>query len=291
MVVFKNVLFVILITIITVLLIFLMPHDLSDFDALNRNLDGTVRHILNGRLGYFFNIKYVGISAIACLVLLPQIYSVKNRSFDKSTRFLMLLMIFIGIFISFFAYINYRYISTLTPLFIGILIIFSSIIFNPKEQKLWLGSLIVIQTLTFIFTLVFSFYPSYKNRLKDNVSESAKINRLNCPNIYTYINDSLAITNKVLINNLPEFFLRTKHQGVFYWSGDDEYFNQKGTFNLMKDKNNEQVVQFLKDSLSVNYVLSNKQLASFNHQFNLILQGHFQLLKTDQAGNELYKLL
>jgi hypothetical protein len=45
MVVFKNVLFVMLITIITALLIFIWPHDFSDFDALNRNLDGSVRQV------------------------------------------------------------------------------------------------------------------------------------------------------------------------------------------------------------------------------------------------------
>jgi hypothetical protein len=105
------------------------------------------------------------------------------------------------------------------------------------------------------------------------------------------MNDSLGLTNKVLINNLPEFFLRTRHQGVFYWSGDDEYFNQKGTYSLLKDKSNEQVVEFLKDSLSVNYILTNKQLAPYNHQFNLILQSHCKLSKTDQSGNELYQLL
>jgi hypothetical protein len=94
-----------------------------------------------------------------------------------------------------------------------------------------------------------------------------------------------------VINNLPEFFLRTKHQGVFYWIGDDEYFNNKGTLNLLKNKSNEQAVEFLKDSLSVNYVLTNKQLAPYNQQFKLILQRHCKISKTDQLGNELYKLL
>lgn len=289
--VLKNVLFLLIITITVALLIFLSPHDLNDFDAINRNLDGQIRHILNGRLGFFFNLKYVGISAIACLILLPQIISIKNKSFDNSTLFLIILMLFIGVFISFFAYINYRYISTMIPLMIGILIVFTAILFNNKDQKLWLWATIIIQTLAFTITIVFSFYPQYKNRIKGNLSQTAEINNLNCTNIYTYMNDSLGLGNKVLINNLPEFFLRTKHQGVFYWSGDDEYFNSKGTFNLLKNKSNEQVVQFLKDSLSVNYVLTNKQLAPYNQQFKLILQSHFQLCKTDQSGNELYKLL
>lgn len=286
--VFKNVLFVILITISVALLILLLPHDINDFDALNRNLDGKIRQVLNGRLGFFFNLKYVGISAIACLVLLPQIYYNNTKSLDNVTKFLVLLMLFTAVFLCFFAYINYRYISTITPLIIGILIIYTTILFNNKEQKLWLLTLLIIQSLAFTITILFSFYPKYKSRLK---TQSVETNKLNCANIYTYINDSLGVTNKVLINNLPEFFLRTKHQGVFYWSGDDEYFNQKGTFNLLKDKSNEQVVQFLKDSLSVNYVLTNKQLAPYNHQFNLILHSHFQLCKTDQLGNELYKLL
>jgi len=287
----KNVLLVIIITLTVALLILLWPHDFNDFDALNRNLDGKIREVLNGRLGFFFNLKYLGISAIACLVLLPQIYYNKNWSLDNVTKFLLLLMLFTGVFISFFAYINYRYISTITPLMIGILIIFSTLLFNNKEQKLWLWSIVIIQSLTFIMTIAFSFYPKYKSRLKSNAPPSAQITKLNCPNIYTYMNDSLALDNKLLINNLPEFFLRTNHQGVFYWSGDDEYFNQKGTFNLLKNKSNEQVVQFLKDSLSVNYILTNKQLAPYNHQFNIILQSHFQLCKTDQLGNELYQLL
>jgi uncharacterized membrane protein (DUF373 family) len=273
------------------LLILLWPHDINDFDALNRNLDGKIRQVLNGRLGFFFNLKYVGISAIACLVLLPQIYSNKNKSLDNATKVLLLLLLFTGIFLSFFAYINYRYISTLTPLMIGLLIIFSAILFNNNEQKNWLWSLLILQTLAFAITIAFSFYPKYKNRLKGNVAASTSLNKLNCPNIYTYINDSLAINNKVLVNNLPEFFLRTQHQGVFYWSGDDEYFNKKGIFNLLKDKSDEQVVQFLNDSLFVTYILTNKQLAPYNHQFNLILQSHCKLCKTDQLGNELYQLL
>jgi len=289
--VLKNVMLVVVTTITVALLLILWPHDINDFDALNRNLDGKIRHVLNGRLGFFFNLKYVGISAIACLVLLPQIYFNKNKSLDNVTKFLLLLMLLTGVFISFFAYINYRYISTITPLMIGILIIFSTLSYNNKEQKLWLWSIVIIQTLTFTMTIAFSFYPKYKTRLKGNATQSTQINKLNCPNIYSYINDSLGLTNKVLINNLPEFFLRTKHQGVFYWSGDDEYFNKEGTFNLLKNKSNEQVVQFLKDSLSVNYVLTNKQLAPYNQQFKLILQGHFQLCKTDKTGNELYKLL
>jgi hypothetical protein len=289
--VLKNVMCVIFITITVALLIILWPHDFNDFDALNRNLDGKVRHILNGRLGFFFNLKYVGISAIACLILLPQIYSIKNKILDYSTIFLLILMLFTGIFLSFFAYINYRYISTLLPLMIGILLVFTTILFNNKDQKFWLWALIIIQTFAFGFIIVFSFYPKYKNRMNGSVSQSNEINKLNCPNIYTYMNDSLGLKNKVLINNLPEFFLRTKHQGVFYWSRDDEYFNHKGTFNLLKEKSNEQVVQFLKDSLSVNYILTNKQLAPYNHQFNIILQSHFKLCKTDQLGNELYQLL
>jgi hypothetical protein len=287
----KNVMSVVLITIAVALLIFLSPHDFDDFDAFNRNLDGKVRHILNGRLGFFFNLKYVGISAIAGLVLFPQMYLIKKNSLDNSIIFSLLLILFTGIFLSFFAYINYRYISTIAPLMIGILIIFTTILFNNKDQKLWLGALVIIQALAFTMTILFSFYPKYKSRLKGNVTQSAQINKLNCPNIYSYMNDSLALNNKLLINNLPEFFLRTKHQGVFYWSGDDEYFNNKGTFNLLKDKSNEQVVQFLKDSLSVNYILTNKQLAPYNHQFNLILQSHFKLCKTDRLGNELYKIL
>ncbi len=289
--VLKNVMLVVVITITVGLLIFLWPHDFNDFDALNRNLDGKVRYILNGRLGFFFNLKYVGISAIACLILLPQMYSIKKNSFDNSIIFSLLLMLITGIFLSFFAYINYRYISTITPLTIGILIIFTTILFNNKEQKNWLWALVIIQTLAFTMTLAFSFYPKYKSRMNGSVSQSTEINKLNCPNIYSYMNDSLSLNNKVLINNLPEFFLRSHHQGVFYWSGDDEYFNRKGTFNLLKNKSNEQVVQFLKDSLSVNYVLTNKQLAPYNQQFKLILQSHFQLCKTDQLGNELYKIL
>lgn len=289
--VFKNVMFVVFVTVTVALLILLWPHDFNDFDALNRNLDGKARYILNGRLGFFFNLKYLGISAIACLILSAQIYSNKKNAFDNSIIFSVLLMLSTGIFLSFFAYINYRYISTLTPLLIGLLIIFSVLIFNNKEQKNWLWSIAIIQTLAFAITLLFSFYPKYKSRINGSVSQSTEIDPLNCPNIYTYINDSLALNNKLLINNLPEFFLRTNHQGVFYWSGADEYYNQKGLFNLMKDKSNAQVVEFLKDSLEVNYVLTNKQLAPYNQQFNLILQSHFRLCKTDQLGNELYKLL
>jgi hypothetical protein len=287
----KNILFIVIITLTIALLNAFWPHDFNDFDAFNRNLDGKLRQFLNGRLGFFFNLKYVGISAIACLILLPQVVTIKNKSLDNSTKILLLLILFTSIFIGFFAFINYRYISTITPLMIVILIIFSAIVFNQKELKIWLWSILLIQTFAFTFTIAFSFYPKYKSRLKGNVQQVTETNKPYCSNIYAYINDSLSISNKVLINNLPEFFLRTKHKGVFYWSGDDQYFNRNGTFNLLKNKNNMQAVQFIKDSLSVNYVLTNKQLAPYNQQFNLILQSYFRLYKTDSQGNELYKLL
>lgn len=287
----KNITVVFITTMIIALLIWFSPHDYSDYDALNRNLDGTIRLLLNGRLGYLFNLNYVGISALACLILIPQIYFSKGKTMAKYTLLLFILMFVTGLFLSFFAYINYRYISTLIPVAIGLLLIFTDVLFKQKDQNLWLWTLLIIQCSIFLATIVFSFVPKYIGRISKTDEKSQISSSISCPNIYHYINDSLELRHKVLINNLPEFFLRTKHQGVFYWSGDDEYFNKTGAHSLLKNKSSEQVMHMLKDSLKVDFILTNKQLTPYNPQFNLLLQGHFQLYKADNSGNELYKLL
>jgi hypothetical protein len=269
-------------------LVYFLPHNMSDYDAYNRNLDGTVRHLLNGRLGYFFNLKYIGISAIACLILLTQI---NFKTISRSTLFSLVLILLVGVFLSFYAYINYRYISTLLPLMIGLMITLSSNLLNNKEQKTWFSSLLLIQIIIFALVISFSFYPKYKSRLVNTAVISSPKNLVQCPNIYHFINDSIGRECKFLINNLPEFYVYTKHYGVFYWSGDDEYFNNKGTFNLLKNKSNEQVMRYIKDSLNLKFVLTNQQLTPYNNRFNLILKDYFKLRKKDQLGNELYELL
>ena len=62
-------------------------------------------------------------------------------------------------------------------------------------------------------------------------------------------------------------------------------------FNLLKNKSNEQVMRYIKDSLNLKFVLTNQQLTPYNNRFNLILKDYFKLRKKDQLGNELYELL
>ena len=285
---YKYIFFVFILSLSIGSLVYFLPHNMSDYDAYNRNLDGTVRHLLNGRLGYFFNLKYIGISAIACLVLLTQI---NFKTISRSTLFSLILILLVGVFLSFYAYINYRYISTLLPLMIGLMIALSSNLLNNKEQKTWFYSLLIIQLMTFALVIGFSFYPKYKNRLVNTPVISSPANSIQCLNIYHFVKDSISRESKFLINNLPEFYVRTTHYGVFYWSGDDEYFNNKGTFNLLKNKSNEQVIMYFKDSLNLKFVLTNQQLTPYNNRFNLILKDYFKLRKKDQLGNELYELL
>jgi hypothetical protein len=252
----------------------------ADIDLVNRGLESPLKLWLNGHLGFLFNIEFVGLVPLAGSIFLFRKQILNLPVF----QLVNILWIFVmAVFIALVGFINYRYLCTLIPLFL------LSMAFRENLDKQLLKALLIVQVLVFSYSLVFHFLKNYSSRITQMLIVEEKPN-FKVPDIYQYINDNLYTTDKVLVNNMPEFYLKSKVKGVFYWSGDDVYYVEKGPHPLQKGRSNQETIRFITDSLQCSYILTHNQLMDYNDSLRVILEDHFYLKTMDKKGALLFKI-
>lgn len=263
--------------------------DAGSFDEINRELNGHVNLWINGKLGYLINLKYIGIIPLAALISIIFIYIQKINLNDVVLNIMVILITLFGLFISIIAYFNYRYISSLFPMFLFTLVWISNYISEVKSKRLFVGTLFGIQLLFFTFSFIGDFLPKYSSRLF-SIEISAGKQQKTVDDVYEFINRKIPLSEKILVNNLPQFYTKTQHHGVYYWSGDNNYFNQNGENKIEKTMSAEDTYLFIKNTLHCNYILNHCQLENYNDTLKTMLEKHAELVAKKQNGELLYKL-
>jgi len=267
-------------------LLFFSKNPAAPGDLINRELDSTIRHWLNGRLGVFFNFHFNGplvwLSIPICLTWLCR----KNNLHVPEYRFILFFIFFMVLFIAIFAYINYRYISGLTPLLL-LLLIFSLWHVYPKpESTAFLRFMILASIIHTSIYLISEMAPRYLHRLRPLSEKSTSLPGK--VSIWQTINDS-CVSSVVLVNNLPEFYLRSNVSSVFCWMGDGVYYTRDGMVHFPVDATPELIGKTIQ-SLNCSFVFSSERLNEYNPAFLSFLNSSCHIVSKDADGLTLYRI-
>ncbi len=100
----------------------------------------------------------------------------------------------------------------------------------------------------------------------------------------------MAQTDTVLVNNLPIWYYVTDRPGVYFWSGSDQLFLADSKPFLFKDRTDDEVMAYMRDSLHCRYLFSTIDYDTYNPRYISFVQSHMDLLATDDRDHTLYRL-
>lgn len=268
--------------------------------AEERGIDSFARLILNGYLGQFFKYKYVGTLVwVALPFFIAHLLKVRNQS--RTVKGFTLLYVLSILLIAVQGYYNTRYQLSLFPITVSFLALKLFEYFEKKSVK---PSIVIIVICIGILTVfnysVFAVERFVKNRnqeadtavLDGAVAELSIRDRLNVVfeavneklgntlpallehdgiegdrrHIYYQI-DSLPIEQKILVNNQPGIFYYTQKPGVMYWCRKDLISDQRGRYSLLENRSNQEVRDYLIDSLNCKYIFSTFHYNEYNPRF------------------------
>ncbi|MBK9629088.1 MAG: hypothetical protein IPO56_15690 [Flavobacteriales bacterium] len=102
--------------------------------------------------------------------------------------------------------------------------------------------------------------------------------------------NGVAQTDTVLVNNLPIWYYVTDRPGVYFWSGSDQLFLADSKPFLFKDRTDDEVMAYMRDSLHCRYLFSTIDYDTYNPRYISFVQSHMDLLATDDRDHTLYRL-
>lgn len=95
---------------------------------------------------------------------------------------------------------------------------------------------------------------------------------------------------RLLTNNLPSVYYYTDAYALYYWSGDDLVFDDKGQWPLLKNRTNQEVRSFLLDSMNIGYIYTYEPYNKYNDQFYAFLHDECELLLQTYDTYQLFKI-
>lgn len=267
--------------------LFSAPSSDASFDLINRSIDPPFRNIFNGWLGSFFYFKYLG--PLIWIIIPGVLVLFYRRRFSYNHRHLLWIIpvLMMAFFIAFIAHINYRYHLTLFPLFTCVAFWFLSMMFKEDKirERVFMGVL-VLQILNSFFFIAVDLYPKYKNRISASLNNSK-----DHPEVFDYINKNLGAGDRVYVDNLPEFFVKTRQAGLFGWSGSKVYYDVHGKHAFPVDIGSNSLRRMLADTLHCNYFFVHENLKEYRGGFQEFLDEQTRCAFADSAGYRLYELI
>lgn len=125
----------------------------------------------------------------------------------------------------------------------------------------------------------YRYNPHYFNK-HSNYSQKMIFDSIN------YYNEG----KKILCNNLPGLYYYTDINALYYWSGDDEYYNSTGRNFLFTNRTDKQVYNFLKDSVGIKYIYTFEQYNRYNPRFLKFLKESCIIVEQNIYGYQLFKI-
>lgn len=250
---------------------------------------------LNGYLGVFLNFQFLSpVGALSIPLLAYGLFRWKGlvRWQQALLVFTLLSSLVIGVFGGF----NYRYALTLQPLLIGAVAITIWNIAKERARGLLIASLALLSLLNVMLSLVhrqrtWRADPTYNS--PDTKPDGSLSERLDSSprDLEGFLRDNgVAPTDTVLVNNLPVWYYVTDRPGVYFWSGSDQLFLADSKPFLFKDRTDDEVMAYMRDSLHCRYLFSTIDYDTYNPRYISFVQSHMDLLARDDRDHTLYRL-
>jgi len=272
------------------------PGELALFE---RGIGSPLLKVLNGYLGSFFGLRYLGNTA--CWALPGMIFlALRWRQLAPWERgvllFLTLAVLIIGVAGGF----NYRYAMTLLPALL--VLVFLLLERGMAGAGIAFGARTIIHVslvLATLFNTWLSIELSQRMALEDPVDRARMDD--DAPfytkfdtgprNLDEWLTASgVGPEDTVLVNNLPVYFYATDRPGLYYWCGADQYFGPAGEEPLFRTRKDDGVAAYLSGTLHTHYIFSDRNLSRYEPRFERFLETHCTLIATDDKGRTLHAL-
>ena len=272
------------------------PGELALFE---RGIGSPLLKVLNGYLGSFFGLRYLGNTAcwalpgIICSALRWRQLAPWERG---ALLFLTMAVLIIGVAGGF----NYRYAMTLLPALL--VLVFLLLERGMAGAGIAFGGRTLVHVslvAATVFNSWLSIELSQRMALEDPVDrarmddDSPFYTKFDTgpASLEDWINESgVGADDRVLVNNLPIYFYRTARPGLYYWCGADQYFGPKGEEPLFSTRSDDAVAGYLNDSLNTRYIFSDRNLSRYDLRFERFLETHCTLIGSDDKGHTLHAL-
>lgn len=236
-----------------------------------RHIDSPWRLIFNGYLGQFFRYRYFGF--INWLILPITALAVINFKKLSRAEIAVLLVYFGGAAIILVkGYSNFRYQATFFP-FTVLVILYNFYKFFKKhnKQKQFASYMVALVGAHFLFGAAQNlFYLGGPKSLQRYHGVTDYVNQMPDSGLF-------------LVNNLPDFYYYTNKPGVTFNAYRDYIFTNEGKYEgLMQNRTNNELAQYLVDSLHVNFVFTNDYKNEFSPRFSNFIQEKCSLLVRDE---------
>lgn len=272
------------------------PGELALFE---RGIGSPPLKVLNGYLGAFFGLRFLGNTALWALPLMV-VLGMRWRSLERWQRaavfFLGLAVLIIGAAGGF----NYRYAMTLVPALIALVMM--TLEKGMQLQGLRAGQRIAVHVGLVLATLFNSYAsidlaermamadPIESTFYEDDEPFYTKFDT-GPENLDQWLSAAgVAIDDRVLVNNLPVYFYATDRPGLYYWCGSDQYFGPDGERPIFRTRTDQEVVRYLADTLSTHYIFSDRNLTRYDLRFEAFLESHCTLVAEDDKHHTLHRL-
>lgn len=244
---------------------------IDDPSLAMRHIDSKWRLLFNGYLGQFFRYRYFGFINWFILPILV----IAALNFKKLTRAeIAVLLVYLGgaVIIVAKGYSNFRYQATFFP-FTVLVILYSFYKFfklHNQAQKFATYMILMVAAHFVAGATQNIFYMGGPNNLQRYHGVTDYINQMPDSGLF-------------LVNNLPDFYYYTNKSGITFNAYRDYIFTPEGKHEgLMLNRNNQELANYLIDSLSCYYVFTNDYKNEFSPRFTNFIQEQCSLLVRDE---------
>lgn len=272
------------------------PGELALFE---RGIGSPLLKVLNGYLGSFFGLRYLGNTACWALPGLV-VLALRWRRLAPWERGTMLFLSLAVVIIGGAGGFNYRYAMTLLPALL--VLVFLLLERGMVGAGVPFSGRTIVHVLLVLATLANSWLSielSQRMALEDPVDRARMEDERP---FYTkfdtgpknleqwFTSAGVERHDRVLVNNLPVYFYLTDRPGLYYWCGADQYFGPKGEEPIFRTRADDAVVSYLADSLGTRYIFSDRNLSRYDPRFERFLETHCTLIAADDKGHTLHAL-
>ncbi len=267
-----------------------------DTNLAARNIETPAKLWLNGYLGMFFGFKYLGNINWLLLPLFGSYLYKKEFKLSRENWALISFFALAFILISLKGFFNFRYAFTLLSFCVFMVYFLLHKLFYQHSRALFYSLSAIL--------LICIFYGFGKQMLSDRARakiqevlfaepayadvEVEEETALVVDTLFTAM--SGINTNVVLVNNLPDFYYLSDYKGLYYWSGDDLYYDENGRGKLFEERATAEVKRFLKEH-NCTHIYTHATYVGYNDDFDDFLKNDCMMEIEDLSGRQLYRVL
>ncbi len=263
-------------------------------DEFTRGIGTPLLKWLNGYLGTFLNLRYLGPATVLGLPLAVLALMNWHRILPWQRALLAFTLLSVAI-IGPFGGFNYRYAFTLQPMLTVAVLAAAWQKLSVRGRRPFVIALAAATLFNSFLSLqhrqrVWRAVPTYSSpdtrtgTLKERLDSGPR-------NLEGWLKaNGVAAADTVLVNNLPVWYYVTNRPGIYYWCGSDQLFLAHGKPFLFKGRSDEEVWQYMRDSLHCRYVFSTVEYNEYEKRFKAFLERHATLLAKDDRDYTLHRL-